>query len=218
MEEGLFHNPIFVDYITENAIAVVGHSGSHAEIEVPDMATRSMKKVCPRYPTIPCTVHDKAAREARSGFEFRGVPASFVCDSSGKELEKVQGMSPQKFIDALTSAQQKIGKRPITRSMVLKLGKDIAKGDKALAKGKFKKAHAAYDKVADNSKLPEFIRAKAKAKSDGMAGTALAAVQAAAGLEPRKAKKALKKLKKEVAAYEEAKAAYDEAMGELEKE
>ena len=212
MEEGLFHNPVFVNHIAENAIAVIGHGQTHSEIEVPDMATRTMKKVCPRYPTIPCSVHVNSGREARGNFDFRGVPASFVCDSTGKQLEQVKGMSPQKFIDALNSAQVKIGKRPITGSMIAKMEKDLVKGDKSLAKGKFGKAFKAYKKVVDNSKNPEFLRERGTARIEGLKAKAMEAVQEAQGMSPSKAKKALKKLQKELKDMPEAKAALEQAM------
>ena len=217
MEEGLFHNPTFVQHIDEFAVAVIGHGESHAEIEVPDMATKTMKKVCPRYPTIPCEVHVKAASEARQGggFEFKGVPASFVCDSSGKQLEKVSGMSPQVFITALNNAQQTIGKAPITGSMIAKMQKDLLKGDSYVAKGKFGKAFKSYTKVAEDEKVPEFIRARGAARLEGLKATVMAAVQEAQGMEPKKAKKALKKLKKELKDMPEALEALEQAEGAL---
>jgi hypothetical protein len=219
MEEGLFHNQVFVDFITENAVAVIGHGQAHNEVDKVNPRTRKTEKVCPRYPTIPCSVHQKSANEARASkeFNFKGVPASFVCDSSGKMVEKVGGMSPQKFIDSMTGVIRSSGKRPITGSMIAKMQKDLVKGDKSLAKGKFKKALAAYTKVAENEKYPEFIRARGKAKADGMPEVAMVAVQTALGLAPRKVKTALKKLKKEVAPFAEAKAALDAALAELEK-
>ena len=212
MEEGLFHNPIFVNHLAENAVAVIGHSQAHSEIEVPDMATRTMKKVCPRYPTIPCSVHTKSMNEARGNFDFKGVPASFVCDSTGKQVEKVMGMSPQKFIDALNNAQIKIGKRPITGSMIMKMEKDLVKGDKSLAKGKYGKALKSYKKVMDNSKNPEFLRERATARIEGLKAKAMEAVQEAQGMPPAKAKKALKKLQKELKDVPEAKAALEQAI------
>ena len=32
MEEGLFHNPTFVDYSRENAVAAIGHGETHSEV------------------------------------------------------------------------------------------------------------------------------------------------------------------------------------------
>ena len=61
MEEGLFHNQVFVDFITENAVAVIGHQQAHTEIDKVDRRTGQTTKVCPRYPTIPCSAHQKSS-------------------------------------------------------------------------------------------------------------------------------------------------------------
>jgi hypothetical protein len=145
------------------------------------------------------------------------VPASFVCDSSGKQLEKVGGMSPQKFIDSLKAAQVTIGKPPITGSMIAKWTKDVIKGDQLTAKGKFGKALKSYQKVAENDDAPAFVRAQGAAKIEGLKATVMAAIEEAAALEPKKAKKALKKIQREVKKdMPDAKTAVDEALANLE--
>ncbi|RMG18608.1 MAG: hypothetical protein D6731_01645 [Planctomycetota bacterium] len=216
MEEGLFHNPVFVNYVNEFAVSVVGHRETHDMIEVVDPRTRERKKVCPRYPTIPCEVHARAASEARQGggFQFRGVPASFVCDSSGKQLAQVRGMSPQAFIDALKEAQRTIGKPPLTATAIAELERDLLKGDKLLAKGKYAKAHKAYAKVAEDEDLPTFVRARARERLERLEQAARSAVDEARALPPAKAKRALKKLLRELAPFPAAKKAVEEALAE----
>ena len=112
MEEGLFHNQLFVNHINENAVAAIAHSEGHAEEERVNPLTGAREKVCPRYDSVPCSAHQAVYQSARSGFDASAVPASFVCDPQGKMLAKVPGQAPQAFIDKLNEAQQKLG-RPI---------------------------------------------------------------------------------------------------------
>lgn len=216
MEEGLFHNQVFVDHISEFAVAVIGHHATHEEVEQVDRRTGAKRKVCPIYGSIPCQAHQTSYSQAGDKFDFKGVPASFVCDSSGAMVSKVSGQAPQQFIEALNQAQQKIGKPPLRGSQVMKLERDLLKGDAALRKGKFKDALKSYQEVADDEKVPEFVRKKANKRVEEVVPAALKAIEEAKALEGAKAKRALKKLEKELADIEEAKAALEEALAELE--
>jgi hypothetical protein len=196
MEEGLFHNPTFVDYINEFAVAVIGHSGQHAEIERQNPKTGAVEQVCPHYDTIPCSVHNTCSTQARPNFDFRGVPATFVCDPTGKILTKDVPRNPQGTIDALTKAQQTIGAK--------------------LRSGKFKDALKAYQKVLGKDDIPEFILARARQRVEDLQARALEAIAEAQALDAKKAKKQLKKLIKEFKDLEDAKAAAEAALAELE--
>ncbi len=218
MEEGLFHNQVFVDHVSEFAVAVVGHREAHEEVEQVDPRTGVKRTVCPVYGSIPCQAHQTSMSQARGSFDFSGVPASFVCDSSGKLVSKVSGMAPQKFIEALNEAQQKIGKAPLRGSQVMKMERDLLKGDVALRKGKFGDALESYKEVADDEDVPEFVRKKANKRVEGVVPAALKAIEEAKALDGSKAKRALKKLARECDDIEEAKAAVEEALAELEAE
>lgn len=214
MEEGLFHNPQFVNYINEWAVAAIGHSGKHSEVDHVDRRTRKKSKVCPNYNTIPCSSHQDVSSGASSIREGRGMPQSFVCDNEGKKVKKFRASSPASVIAALQEAQKKIGKKPITGSMIRKLEAGLYKGDKALRKGKFKKALKAYNKVKGGKKTPEFVKAKAEKRIEALKEAALTAVKEAQGLPGKKAKSKLKKLLKEFKDLEEAREAAKEALKE----
>lgn len=215
MEEGLFHNPTFVQHISEFAVAAIGHHEGHTEETRPDPLTGVPRQVCPHYGSIPCQAHQVTYQQAGNAFEFRGVPASFVCDSTGKMLQKLSGQSPQAFITALNEAQQTIGKAPITGSMLRKMEKGLYKGDVKLRKGKFKDALKAYTSVAEDEDALDMVKAKAAKRIEALTAAAQAAVDEAASLEPRKAKRALKKLLRELDGFEEAHAACEEALNAL---
>lgn len=211
MEEGLFHNPAFVNYINEFAVAAIGHQGSHGEVEQFNPHARKKQKNCPHYNTIPCSAHQAVASGAQGLREGNGMPQSYVTDHTGKKISKV-GRSPGAVTKALQEAQQKIGKKPITGSMLRKMEAGLYKGDKALKKLKFKKALKAYQKVKDGKKTPAFIKKKAEARIAGLQEAALAAIQEAQG--SKKAKATLKKLLKELKDLPEAKKACEEALKE----
>lgn len=215
MEEGLFHNPMFVNYVSENAVAAVGHSEGHTEVERVDPLTGQPAKVCPNYGTIPCSAHQAVYSQAGNKFQFNTVPKSFVCDSSGTKVAEDCDGSPQQVIDALTKAQQQIGKKPITGSAILRMERDLYRGDAEAKKNKFAAALKLYQGVAGEEKHPEFVREKAQARVAALAQQALAAVEAAQA-EPKKAKKELKKLLKELNGLEQAKEAAEAALAELE--
>jgi len=215
MEEGLFHNPTFVQHIAEFAVAAIGHHEGHTEETRPDPMTGAPREVCPVYESIPCQAHQVTYQQAGNAFEFSGVPASFVTDSSGKMLQKLSGQSPQTFISALNEAQQTIGKRPVTGSMLAKMAKGLLQGDAKLRKGKYGDALEAYQKVAEDQEVLEMIRTRAAKRIEALGAAVQAAVEEAAALEPRKAKRALKKLLKQLDAFEEARAACEEALGAL---
>ncbi len=164
MEEGLFHNPAFVNYINEFAVAAIGHQGTHGEVEQFNPHAGKKQKNCPNYNTIPCSAHAAVASGAQSIREGNGMPQSFVCDNNGKKIQKLSSRSPGGVTKALQEAQQKIGKKPITGSMIRKMSSGLHKGDKLLKKGKFKKALKAYEKVKDGKKTPAFIKKKAEAR------------------------------------------------------
>ena len=215
MEEGLFHNPMFVNYVSENAVAAVGHTEGHTEVERVDPQTGQKSKVCPNYNTIPCSAHQAVYQQSRNAFNFSGVPSSFVCDSSGKELFKDCDGSPQQVIDALTKAQQQIGKKPVTGSMLQKMERDLWKGDAEARKAKFAAALKLYQGVAEDEKSLDLVREKARARVTALGKQALEAVEAAKADE-KKAKTQLKKLVKDLEGLDEAKQAAEAALAELE--
>lgn len=215
MEEGLFHNPQFVNYVSENAVACVGHQEGHTEADRVDPLTGQSMKSCPHYESIPCSAHQAVYSQAGGKFEFSSVPKSFVCDASGKMVAEDCDGSPQAVIDALTKAQQQIGKPPITGSAIRRMERDLYKGDADARKGKFASALKLYQGVAEEEKNPAFVREKATARVAALGQQALAAVEAAKG-DPKKAKRELKKLVKELAGLEEAKQAAEAALAELE--
>ena len=172
--------------------------------------------VCPHYGSITCKDHGAVYQEAGNKFEFSGVPSCFVTDSQGNMVSKVAGSSPQKFIDALNEAQQKIGKPPLRGSQIMKYEGELIKGDRDAAKAKFKAALKSYQKVAADEKAPEFIRARANDRLSKLGEAAMTAIQEAQGMEPAKAKKALKKLAKEFKGLPDAAKAAQEALAGLE--
>lgn len=216
MEEGLFHNQVFVTHVNENAVAVVGHMEGHTEESRKNPLTGADEKVCPRYDTIPCSAHQACYQGAGSNFQFTGVPASFIALPSGEKFAEVQGQAPQQFIDKLNQAQQKIGQRPILGSQIARWMAGLYDGDRKAAQGKFKDAATAYKKVADDEKIPQFVRAQAAERGTQLGAKVMAAFEAAKAKPPAKAKAELKKLLKEVKDFPEAKAAIEAALAELE--
>ncbi|MCW8141238.1 MAG: hypothetical protein KIT58_20240 [Planctomycetota bacterium] len=216
MEEGLFHNPVFVNHTNEFAVAAVGHMEGHAERERVNPSTGAREQVCPTYGTIPCAAHQAVYRGASNGFEFRGVPASFITDHTGKQLFQISGQAPQQFIDKLNEAQRQIGQRPITGSQIARWMREVHRGDAKLAEGKFKDALGGYRKVADDASIPEFVRARAREKVEALPGRLLQAVEAARALPANQAKRELKKLVRDLKDFEEAKTAAEAALAELE--
>lgn len=215
MEEGLFHNPVFVQYINEFAVAAVGHQEAHSEVEAVDPATGAKRQVCPRYNTIPCSSHQKTYASTGGKFDFKYVPSSFVCDSGGKLVKKVDGQSPQAFIDALTEAQQASGKKPITGSMLAKWDRDLQKGDMSLTKGKLKAAHKSYETVATDESAPEFMRERGQERIAALTAAIEKAIADAKADDPKKGAKALKKLMKELKDMPELLKAAEEALASL---
>jgi tetratricopeptide (TPR) repeat protein len=216
MEEGLFHNPMFVNHINESAVAVVGHSEGHTEESRRNPMTGADEKVCPHYDTIPCEVHQKVYQDTRSSFDFRGVPACFIALPSGEKFAEVNGQAPQAFIDKLNEAQQKIGQRPILGSQIARWMAGLYDGDRKAAQGKYKDAAAAYKKVADDEKIPQFVRARATERGTALAAKITAAIDEAKAKPPAKAKGELKKLIGQLKDFPEAKAAAEAALAELE--
>ena len=214
MEEGLFHNPVFVQHISEFAVAAIGHSNGHQEVEAVDPRTGQKRQVCPIYGSIPCSAHQATSSQARGNFEFKGVPASFAADAQGKLVSKIEGRSPQAVIDALNEAQMKIGKPPLRGSQIAKLERDLFKGDAQLAKGKFEKAKKEYEGVANDEAIPEFIRKRGRDRLEKLNQAALAAVEAARAEGGSKAKRELKKLLRDLDGIDDAKAACEEALAE----
>lgn len=216
MEEGLFHNPVFVNHVNEFAVAAVGHMEGHTEEERVNPVTGAREKVCPHYDTIPCSAHQATYQGAGNRFEFSGVPASFIADSSGAKVSEVNGQAPQQFIDKINEAQTKIGQRPITGSQIARWMADVNRGDAKAAQGKFKDALASYNKVVENEDIPEFVRARASQKVTDLNARITAAIDAARALPPVQAKRELKKLVRDLKDFEEAKAAAEAALAELE--
>lgn len=216
MEEGLFHNPVFVNHITEFAVAVVGHSEAHTMVTRTDPRTGQQVQRCPNYGSIPCSVHQQSMQGARSHFEFRGVPASFVCDSSGAQLDQVQGGAPQQFIDALNRAQQRIGRRPVLGSQIARIERDLLRGDAKMAEGKFRDALRLYQGVAEAEEHPEFIRRRAAARIVALGERATAAIAEARALPPRQARTRLRELVRNLRDCGEHLAAAEAALAEVE--
>jgi hypothetical protein len=215
MEEGLFHNPTFVQHMNEFAVSAVGHMEGHTEESRVNPATGATEKVCPHYDTIPCSAHQAVYRGAGNKFEFRGVPACFIADSSGKKLFEIHGQAPQQYIDKINEAQTQSGKRPITGSQIARWQADLVKGDAKIAEGKFKDARTSYQKVADDEKIPEFVRARARARVEGLAAKITAAIDAAKALEPVPAKRELKKLVKALKDFPDELKLAEEALAAL---
>ncbi len=216
MEEGLFHNPTFVNYINEFAVAAAGHREGHTLEERVNPLTGKREQVCPVYDSIACDAHQATYQQAGGKFEFNAVPTSFVCQPDGTMIKKVSGMAPNDYIEALKEAQMKIGKPPLTGSAILKMERDLYKGDGKLRSGKFNDALKLYKGVAEDEELPEFVRARADARVAALEEAALAAIEEAKALEPRKAKRELKKLLRNLDDLEEAKAACEAALEESE--
>lgn len=216
MEEGLFHNPIFVNHVNEFAVAAVGHSEGHSAEERINPQTGAREQVCPRYDTIPCSAHQAVYQGARNAFQFSAVPSSFIADPSGKMLSEVGGQAPQAFIDKLNEAQQTIGQRPVTGSQIARWMQHVYRGDQKANEGKFKDALKGYQQVADDEEIPEFIRARARARVGTLSQRAAEAIEAASALPASKAKRELKKLIKELKDMDEARAAAEAALAELE--
>ena len=215
MEEGLFHNQLFVNHINENAVAAIAHSEGHAEEERVNPLTGAREKVCPRYDSVPCSAHQAVYQSARSGFDASAVPASFVCDPQGKMLAKVPGQAPQAFIDKLNEAQQKLG-RPITGSQIQRWMVPLYRGDQKANGGKFKDALKSYRDVAEDEAIPQFVRARAEARLEALSQKAMEAIEAARALPASKAKRELKKLVKELKDLEAPRTAAEAALAELE--
>lgn len=218
MEEGLFHNPIFVNHINEFAVAAVGHMEGHTEEERVNPVTGAREKVCPHYDTIPCAAHQAVYQGSRNAFDFSGVPACFIADSAGVMVSQVNGQAPQPFIDKINEAQQKIGQRPITGSQIARWMADVNRGDAKATQGKFKDALASYNKVIEDEAIPEFVRARARQKVVDLNARITAAIDAARALAPMQAKRDLKKLVRDLKDFPEAKAAAEAALAELEAE
>ncbi len=216
MEEGLFHNQIFVNHVNEFAVAAVGHMEGHTEEERVNPLTGAREKVCPRYDTIPCTAHQSVYQGSRNNFQFTGVPASFIADPQGNKLFEVNGQAPQAFIDKLNEAQQKIGQRPITGSQIARWMSQVYRGDQKANDGKFKDALKGYQEVADDESIPEFVRARARARVEALSAKAMEAIEAARALPASKAKRELKKLIKELKDLETPRTAAEAALAELE--
>lgn len=216
MEEGLFHNPIFVNHINEFAVAAVGHMEGHSEEERVNPMTGAREKVCPHYDTIPCTAHQAVYQGARNNFQFSGVPACFIADPQGNKVSEVNGQAPQAFIDKLNEAQQKIGQRPVTGSQITRWMTSVYRGDQKANDGKFKDALKGYQDVAEDEAIPEFVRARARARIEALSQKAMDAIAAARELPASKAKRELKKLIKELKDLEEPRTAAEAALAELE--
>lgn len=216
MEEGLFHNPLFVNHINEFAVAAVGHMEGHTEEERVNPMTGAREKVCPHYDTIPCTAHQEVYRGAGNRFEFSGVPACFIADASGNMVSEVRGQAPQQFIDKINEAQQKIGQRPITGSQINRWMSQVYRGDQKANDGKFKDALKSYQDVADDEAIPQFVRARAQARVEALSQKAMEAIEAARALPASKAKRELKKLIKELKDLEAPRTAAEAALAELE--
>jgi hypothetical protein len=217
MEEGLFHNPVFVQHMNEFAVCAVGHVEQHTEEERVNTATGAVEKVCPHYDTIPCAAHTAVYRGAGNKFEFRGVPACFIADSSGKKLFEVHGQAPQQYIDKVNEAQAASGQRPITGSQIQRWQADLHRGDAKATEGKYKDARASYQKVVDDSAIPEFVKARARQRIEQLGQKITAAIDSAKALAPVPAKRELKKLVKALKDFpDELKAAEDAlaALGE----
>ena len=215
MEEGLFHNPVFVQFMNESAVSVVGHIEGHTEEERVNPATGAREKVCPHYDTIPCAAHQAVYRSAGNKFEFSGVPACFIADSSGKMITKVQGQAPQQYIDKINEAQAASGQRPITGSQIQRWSSELVKGDAKASEGKFKDARASYQKVVDDEQIPEFIRARARVRVEQLTSKITTAIDAAKALAPMQAKRELKKLVKALKDFPDQLKAAEEALAAL---
>jgi hypothetical protein len=216
MEEGLFHNQVFVTHINEFAVAAVGHMEGHTAVERVNPLTGAREQVCPHYNTIPCEAHQAVYTGSRNVFDFSGVPSSFVCDATGHQLFEVNGQAPQAFIDKLNQAQQQIGQRPITGSQIQRMMRDLYRGDAKANEGKFKDALESYQGVADAEANPDFVKARARARIEALAAKVAQAIETARGLAPAAAKRELKKLIRELRDFPEAKAAAEAALAELE--
>lgn len=217
MEEGLFHNPIFVQQMSESAVCVVGHTEGHTMEKRRDPVTGVEREVCPHYDTIPCSAH-QAGYQASSNFNFNAVPTSYVCTPDGKEFSKVQGAAPQQVIDQVTACQQKIPERPILGSQLRRWESELVKGDQKLAQGKYEDAKKSYEKVKDDEAILELVRGRAREKLAQLEQRAMADVDKAKALPAAQAKRELKKLVKALAAFPEPKAAAEAALAELEGE
>jgi hypothetical protein len=219
MEEGLLHNPTFVNYVNENCVAAVGHREAHAEVDRVNPITGATEKVCPHYDTIPCAAHQAVASGASGVDNSNGRPASYVCDPTGaREFELGAQQAPQPIIEKLTAAQGQIHDRPLLGSQVQRMMMDLYRGDHQATQGKWKDALASYRKVADEEKDPQFIRDRATARITALQQQAMAAVERARGLENKnEAKRELKKLQRELRdGFDEAKAAVEAALADLE--
>ena len=92
----------------------------------------------------------------------------------------------------------------------------LRKAEERAEKGKYKDALKAYQKVLQNKKVPEFVKARARARIVTLGAAATEAVQEAQGLPPAKVKRALQKLLRDLEGLDEAEARAEAALAELE--
>lgn len=217
MEEGLFHNQTFVQHVNEFSVNVVGHSNPHQAVAQRHPVSGEEMEGCPVYPGIPCQSHVDAYRAAGQRFNFRGTPTSFVCLPSGEKVAEIPGVpSSQKVIDDINAAQQRIGQRPVTGSQVLRMERDLYKGDQKLSQGKLADAREAYQAVASDEALPAFVRRKGEARLARWDAAARKAIEDARALPASRAKRELKRLVKELEDVPELKTLAEEALAAAE--
>lgn len=219
---GAFSSARFVDYVNEWAVPVIGENkGHHEPVKQMDAKTKKPVDRCPRFPTIPCGVHESVfAAAAGSQFVWTSFPAVYVCRPDGEiivDQKDIREWSGDLIVKKLEEVLKKIGGEPVPRSRLVAVEAELKRGDAYLDKGQFQTAATVYEKVAKDKKLLAVLRKLAEKRLEALDQKELALVEEAKALEDKRAAVVrLRKLAADFKGRPAGKAAHD-AADEIEK-
>jgi hypothetical protein len=191
-------NPAVAGPLADRAVVIVGHRpGGHQPAKRVDKKEKKEVEYCPTYPSIACSVHDFVYNNYAGRYDYKDLPAAFICDKEGKAVESgVEKLGPPAIVQKLEAVQQKLGPG-VFRSEIDKLERTLQKGDEKLADEKLAAARRVYDGEVEGAQK-ELLRIMVQARLTRLDAKAEEMIEAAKKLEGKARSDQLHKIEREM--------------------
>jgi hypothetical protein len=152
-----FQQPAFAQFLNDRCVVLVGHrpNGHQPAKRVEGRgADRHEVEYCPVYLTIPCAVHDAIYNDYAGRFDYKDLPAAFICRPDGHVMfDKVEAMGPPAIQQKVAEAQATLGEG-VFGSELDRLEHKLGKGDEKLAQGHLQSARKVYEDEREAARKP----------------------------------------------------------------